>query len=355
MVDFKITVTPLGTEGFIPGLGAPDEAMMKGPLVKDNSILKDFIGKGLADIFNKDVLEEAQGFVAIQYQYLYAGMRYNVTVLVALKADSPVLPTKSKADIESLEIAGIAMEITSAEEIGSEKKPAINAWFSPNMIVCLTMNMMNISDEMRQSAFYEIASTMIAISLFLEAAQSIYDSIMKAAKDQSDMYRMQAFEGIMKAIGGVTQMVMSLGSMFGHARETEWNETSQHFTLPSKKGPDGEILRLPDGKIAEPGHHHPITTFVSAQGGAAIGQIFNGIGQAINNFVSAGLVLDKAGWEAYKQIQEVLIQFFEQAMASSIESRKDFEELIAKTLNDLAEITTNVRKAADINPHGTRG
>lgn len=333
----------IGQPGFIPMLGMPNEELMKMPLFTDDSIMKELGGGGfgLADVFNQDVLEDAKNVIGVEFQYLYGNINFTIDVLVAVTADQPILPvgTKGAAD----DVSAVAMFIT-IEDINNPI-PGVNAWFTTNMILSLTLNMMKMSDELKESALHEISATITAMTMVIEFAKSIADAIMKAAEKQSDMYKMQAFQAIMQAVVGALQVVSAAASMYGHSRETKW--------VSQREGdlPDGKIIggrwEIPNGAGGGKGRH-PISEFQRAGGVTSLAAVFNGLGAAINNFVSAALTLEKGAFEAYKAIQEVLKSLFENLMTSSLDSRKDLEEMLKKALNDLAQITSSSRKAANI-------
>lgn len=317
----------IGQGNFIPGLGLPDESLLKGPLLKDNSILKEAFGeKGLAELFNKDVLEDASKFVNLDLKHLYGSMTFTPVVLAVVKPESPILPVAGKNESD-----GVGVGLKSGTDI---PESSLAGWFKGNMLVKLTVNMTHMNKMMLDSELMELAATLTAILIIMETAKNAADSIISSAEKQAQIYQYQALQGIMQAVGGAFQIGVAGASLMTTSRAV-WNQDMMMLVKPG----------------TEPPRPYALTSFTMSGGVEAVGAVFSGVGAAISGFASAHLVLERAQFDAYKEIQQALRAMFTQNMDSSMQARDDFESMIKKTLDQLAQITQASRQAAGINPH----
>lgn len=332
-----------GNPSFIPGLALPDDLLMQGALFKTGSLMDDYMGGGggLADIFNKDVLESAKGAVAFQFQFLFGNMQFNIDVLVVLPADSPVLPVGGTTpgavpgtNPNAMDVdAGVVSHQEAVMGIGGD---GLNSWFSSNLLVALTTNMITMEREMLFSKLAELGTELIAMDMIMDFARNAADCIIKAAEKQAAMYQMQATAGILQAVGGCIQIGMAAGSTYCNMKSNTWEAKSG--------GQMGGEFKSGNAKI------DGFNTFCESGGATAIGSAFTGIGQAISGFAQAALTLEKADYDAWKEVQEALGQLYQQILTSSSASQKELEEMIKGTLQKLEEITTSNRKSQGISP-----
>ena len=337
-------MNPLGVNSsFIPGLALPDELLMQGASFTTGSLMDDYMGGGggLADIFNKDVLESAKEAVAFQFQFLFGNMQFNLDVLIVLPADSPVLPvggtTPGAAPGTDPAAADIdAGAVSHQEAVMGISVDGLNSWFSVNLLVALTTNMITMEREMLFSKLAELGTELVAMDMIMDFARNAADCIIKAAEKQAAMYQMQAIAGILQAVGGFIQMGMAAGSVYCNVKSTKW-----------EAAPDGQMggqFKSGNAKI------DGFNTFCNSGGATAIGSTFTGIGQAISGFAQAALTLEKAEYDAWKEVQQALGQLYQQLLTSSSASQKELEEMIKATLQKLEEITTSNRKSQGISP-----
>ncbi|CRX37758.1 hypothetical protein [Estrella lausannensis] len=338
-------MNPLGVNSsFIPGLALPDELLMQGPQFTDDSLMGQYMsGGGLADIFNKDVLESAKEAVALQYQFLFGNMQFNIDVLIVLPADSPVLPVGGATpgavpgvggDLGAADIEAGALAPQEAV-MGSSLEGGLNSWFSVNMLVAFTANMLTIQREMLFSKLAELGQELIAMEMIMDFARNVADCIIKAAEKQAAMYQMQAIAGILQAVGGFVQMGMAAGSVYCNMRANQWETRT-----------DGQMTQFQTGNKKLDGFN----SFCNNGGATALGSVFTGIGQAISGFAQAALTLQKAEYDSWKEVQQALGQLYQQILTSSAASQQELEEMIKNTLKKLEEITTANRKSQGISP-----
>lgn len=334
-------MNPLGVNSsFIPGLAMPDELLMQGPQFTDDSLLGEYMGGGgLADIFSQDVLESAKSAVAMEFQFLFGNIQLNIDVLIVLSSDSPVLPVggSSPAQPGAAALDSEAPPVGDADAVSSLDSLSMNSWFSVNLLVALTTNMIQMEKEMRLSSLSELASTLVAMDMIIDFARNVADSIIKSAEKQAAMYTLQAVAGILQAVGGFVQMGMAGASTVCNMKSTKWEANA-----------DG----TPGGQFVNPKTNKPfaINSFCNSGGATAIGSVFTGLGQTISGFGQAALTLEKAEFDAWKEVQEALKQLYQQILQSSSEAQKDLKELIKNTLDQLAQITTANRKSQGISP-----
>lgn len=340
-------MNPLGVNSsFIPGLALPDELLMQGASFTTGSLMDDYMGGGggLADIFNKDVLETAKEAVAFQFQFLFGNMQFNLDVLIVLPADSPVLPvggtTPGAAPGTDPAAADIdAGAVSHQEAVMGITTDGLNSWFSVNLLVALTTNMITMEREMLFSKLAELGTELVAMDMIMDFAQNAADCIIKAAEKQAAMYQMQAIAGILQAVGGFIQMGMAAGSVYCNMKSNTWtaNDTANGQQM-------GGTFSSGNAKV------DGFNMFCNSGGATAIGSTFTGIGQAISGFAQAALTLEKAEYDAWKEVQQALGQLYQQLLTSSSASQKELEEMIKATLQKLEEITTSNRKSQGISP-----
>jgi len=297
----------IGDTGFVPTLGMPNFDAMQGPSFKKGSLGEQLAEKGLIGVFNKDILEDAKAGASPSLQALYNLLVFQLDTLNMVKPDTPVLPIEGVGKGGQIQI-NIALD--AAAEGGD---PVMQGWFKPNLVIHLTVNMVNLAKRLMEMEQVELAATMKSIMMVIELARSVADSIRSAGEAQAQVYDLQKMQGILQACMGIAQMGLGVASIIN---------------------------------IAKFGTSGFLSQFQRGGGITSISSIGNGVGQAVTGFTSANLIMKKAHFEATKDLEETLRDFFEQNLGSSEKARDDLKDMIKKALDQLAELTTELMRAA---------
>lgn len=183
-----------------------------------------------------------------------------------------------------------------------------NVWFSPNMMVALSMNLTEMAMQMKENRLVELTATLTAMNMVWDFAQGAAEMIKEAGAAESQMKLMEGAAGVMTAAGGV-----ATAGMAAHAS----------FVKDS-----------------------PLHGFmIQAGGGQALSSVVTGSSQAVSGFVNSALTLQKAAAESEKEIQDTLKQLQNQVLQSANDARKELEDVITKALDTLKNINEQITKA----------
>lgn len=222
------------------------------------------------------------------------GLTPNQEILNKLRPDKP--PVEFNFD-EHINDAGDPVKMLKA-----------NVWFSPNMMVALTMNLTEMAMQMKENRLVELTETLQSMNTVWESAQSEKEMILAAGAAESMMKEVEGAAGVMTAAGGAFT-----AGLAGHA--TFVKDSQLHGFM------------------------------IQAGGGQAVSSIVSGSSQAVSGFINSALTLQKAAAEAEKEIQSTLKQLQNQVLQSANDARKELEDVITKALDTLKNINEQITKA----------
>ena len=228
----------------------------------------------------------------------YSGLNPDQETLNNLNAGNPVIEFQ----------VGVTSEGTAATF-------QANMWFSPNMMVSLQINLTEMQKQMTESRLAEVGAKVAAMDMIYDFAENMANAIIQAGQAESQMHMMEGVAGVMTAAGGIAGMGLAGANASG---------------------------KMGTG----------FSTFMNSGGGTAMNSIFSGLGQAVSGFVKAQLVLEKAEWEAEKEIQSALKQLYSQILSSAQASEQELLDLVKKVLEMLQQVfAANARAHNTFVPH----
>ncbi|CRX37757.1 hypothetical protein [Estrella lausannensis] len=192
---------------------------------------------------------------------------------------------------------------------GAVSSAQVNMWFSPNMMVALSINLTEMQKQLTESRAAEIGAKVEAMNMIWDFSQNMANAIIQAGQIESQMHMMEGVAGVMTAAGGV--MGVGLAGANAHA-----------------------VVNSTPGNTKWPG----LQSFMSSGGGTALNSVMNGLGQAVTGFIKSSLVLEKAEWEAEKEIQSALKQLYSQILSSAQQSDQELLELVKKALDMMKQV-----------------
>lgn len=201
------------------------------------------------------------------------------------------------------------------DSTGAATSVQANMWFSPNMMVSLAINLTEMEKQLSKARAAEVGAKVEAMNMIYDFAQGMATSILQAGQAESQMHMMEGVSGCLTMAGGIAGVGLAGANATG---------------------------KFPN-----------LAQFMQSGGGTALNSVISGLGQAVSGFVKAGLVLEKAEWEAYKEIQSAMKQLYSQILSSAQTSEQEQLELLKKTMDMLKQIWEgSLRAHNNFNPHG---
>lgn len=199
-----------------------------------------------------------------------------------------------------------------------------NVWLTPNLMVSVTVNLLQMADTQKRSKLTEMQVLVVGMNLSKEFAKNASDLEKDTAQLEADKLNAQAWVSLVKA--GTSGVALGVGAI---GTGMTIKGTSQSAFNSETGLATHEIVATTSGKIG---------SFMSQSGANQISGIMNGMADAAGGFVTSDMTLKLGDLEAQKKIVAWMQQVAQKQTDSASDAQRTQSDLLSKALELLQQI-----------------